>query len=483
MSVENTTITPNSLPELTWNPLTWWKWWITPRQVERNKKFYERNTRALIVIIFGVFLSYLLSSISTGVLVGYELITGGAIGIFGIAIVATVRGFYRISSWILALVFLMLAFTGLYSSGYWAPNGVGMMLTILPVIILVLESDRAKIFFACLVPIIFTLTAFHQESTGFTSIFGENYSFSNPTGATIFFMVLMLILIGAGYYFIAEFRAQQAELRDLINTLEQRVADRTDELHKAKDLAEQANQTKSQFLANMSHELRTPLNAILNFSAFVADGVMGPVNPDQEDMLRQSISSGNHLLALINDVLDITKIEAGLMDLFIQPVDMIETLHAVESVGKGLVKNKDITLDVDIADDLPITYGDKRRLRQVFLNVLSNAIKFTPEGCVSIRAKASATTICVEIRDTGIGIAPQDQAMVFESFKQAKHDSIPEAIGTGLGMPISKHFVESHKGKIWLESEVGKGTTFFVELPVLTEAEADQITMNIEEQI
>jgi len=265
------------------------------------------------------------------------------------------------------------------------------------------------------------------------------------------------------------------------NNLENIRSKELEKTRQAQHIAEEANKTKSQFLANMSHELRTPLNAILNFSAFVADGVMGPVNNEQEEMLRQSISSGNHLLALINDVLDITKIEAGLMDLFIQPVDMNETLRAVESVGKGLVKNKDITLEMDIEDSLPTTYGDKRRLRQVFLNILSNAIKFTTEGEITIRAKLIHKRIRVEIKDTGIGIAQEDQTLVFESFKQAKHD-IHEAVGTGLGMPISKHFVESHQGKIWLESKVGKGTTFFVELPVLTEAEAMQITMNVREQ-
>ncbi len=272
-------------------------------------------------------------------------------------------------------------------------------------------------------------------------------------------------------------------LRQSEANLEQRVLERTAELEQrnvelveAREAAEEANRIKSQFLANMSHELRTPLNAILNFTAFVADGVMGPVNDEQVESLQQSISSGKHLLALINDILDVTKIEAGLMDLFIQEVDMNEVLNAVVAVGKGLVKDKPIELRASIADDLPVTYGDKRRLRQVFLNILSNAVKFTPYGHVAIRAGYSASHLHVEIEDSGIGIAPQDQPLVFESFKQARHE-LQDVVGTGLGMPISKYFVESHGGRMWLLSAAGVGTTFFVELPLLTEAEASALSL------
>ena len=266
------------------------------------------------------------------------------------------------------------------------------------------------------------------------------------------------------------------------NNLENIRLNELEKTRQARLIAEEANKTKSQFLANMSHELRTPLNAILNFSAFVADGVMGPVNSEQEEMLRQSITSGNHLLSLINDILDITKIEAGLMDLFIQEVNMNEVLESVASVGKGLVKDKDITLEIDIEANLLTTYGDKRRLRQVFLNIISNAVKFTSEGSVSLHAKSMGNYIRVDIKDSGIGIAPKDHATVFESFKQVKHD-IHEAIGTGLGMPISKYFIESHQGKIFLDSDIGKGAIFTVELPILTKEEADKITMNVKEQV
>jgi signal transduction histidine kinase len=272
-----------------------------------------------------------------------------------------------------------------------------------------------------------------------------------------------------------------SKLRASEVVLEQRVIERTHELdlarheaETARAAAEQANEVKSRFLANMSHELRTPLNAILNFTAFVADGVMGPVNEEQADVLNQAIGSSKHLLSLINDVLDITKIEAGMMDLFVQDIDMNATLAASVSVAKGLVKDKSLHLITEIEDNLPLTYGDRRRVRQVFLNLISNAIKFTHQGHVSIRAYRKDAGVEIVVEDTGIGIAPEDQHLVFETFRQVnKHDI--EVAGTGLGLPISKHFVELHGGRMWFTSADGLGTIFYVYLPVLTEAEAEAL--------
>jgi signal transduction histidine kinase len=300
----------------------------------------------------------------------------------------------------------------------------------------------------------------------------------------------LLVVVLAHRNYLERLRQQELQdanqkLRESEQVLEKRVIERTEELNvakleaeKAKAAAENANQVKSQFLANMSHELRTPLNAILNFTAFVADGIMGPVNDEQVNTLQEAIASGKHLLALINDILDITKIEAGLMDLFIQEVDMNELISSSASIGKGLVKDKPIDLIVELEDNLPKSFGDKRRLRQIFLNMVSNAVKFTKAGHVAVRAKMHEGKLHVEVEDTGIGIAAQDYDLVFQSFKQAKHE-LTETIGTGLGMPISKFFVESHGGKIWLQSTVGKGTTFFVELPILTEAEANTIALKV----
>lgn len=233
----------------------------------------------------------------------------------------------------------------------------------------------------------------------------------------------------------------------------------------ARKEAEKANEIKSRFLASMSHELRTPLNAILNFTGFVTDGVFGPLNREQADTLEKALDSGTHLLSLINDILDLAKIEAGSMDMFIQEVDMNNLLKSTSSIAKGLLKNKPVKLVLDIDEELPHLFADKRRIRQVLLNLISNAVKFTREGSITIAAHQVDGMIQISVQDTGIGIPPEDQELVFESFHQVENEFFSET-GTGLGLPIAKHFVEAHGGRMWLESTVGVGTTFFVALPL-----------------
>jgi len=237
------------------------------------------------------------------------------------------------------------------------------------------------------------------------------------------------------------------------------------EVEASREAAEEANRIKSQFLANMSHELRTPLNAILNFTGFIADGVLGPINEEQRDILQKVIGSSQHLLSLINDILDLTKIEVGMMDLFLEEVDMNAALNASIATAKGLVKDTDIELRVNVEENLPHIIGDKRRIRQILLNLISNAVKFTPAGTVTITAQQADGAIYLAVSDTGIGIPAAQQEIIFETFRQAKHD-LPETPGTGLGLPIAKHFVEAHGGRLWLDSEVGVGSTFHVLLPI-----------------
>jgi len=226
----------------------------------------------------------------------------------------------------------------------------------------------------------------------------------------------------------------------------------------------------------MSHELRTPLNAILNLTAFVADGVLGPIEAEQAEALREAIASGKHLLSLINDILDLSKIEVGMMDLFIQEVDLNEALAATVSVARGLIKDKPLELIVDCDPDLPVLFGDKRRIRQVFLNLVSNGIKFTSRGQLTISAHREGDSIHAAVSDTGIGIAPEHQLLIFESFTQVQQ-SPSEVAGTGLGLPISKFFVEAHGGTLWVESQVGQGSTFHVVLPIRTRQEADAVAL------
>lgn len=238
------------------------------------------------------------------------------------------------------------------------------------------------------------------------------------------------------------------------------------EAETARERAERSDQVKSAFLASMSHELRTPLNAIINFTRFVSKGTLGPVNEEQVETLDNVIISGKHLLNLINDVLDMAKIESGSLTLFVSDdVSIPEIIKEVSITGRALLDDKPVELKTEVAGALPDIRGDHQRVRQIMLNIISNACKFTDEGHITISARQYADEIIVSISDTGRGIAKEDQAMVFEAFKQTT-DGLRQGGGTGLGMPITKNLIEAHGGTIHLESEPGKGTTFYIHLPI-----------------
>lgn len=239
-----------------------------------------------------------------------------------------------------------------------------------------------------------------------------------------------------------------------------------DESRLARKQSEQANQAKTAFLASVSHELRTPLNAIINFTEFVKAGMMGTVNDKQVDALDEVLNASNHLLNLINDVLDMSKIESGSLSLYVEDdVNLKALLQQTVTTAESLLVNKPVTLTYDIADSLPNIRGDSQRILQILLNVISNACKFTAEGVIKIQASYDKDTIQVKISDTGAGIAEKDRALVFESFKQTE-TGIRDGTGTGLGMPISKVLAEAHGGRLWFESQVGMGTTFYIDLPI-----------------
>ena len=264
----------------------------------------------------------------------------------------------------------------------------------------------------------------------------------------------------------------EQELKDLNIELQATVDEflrANEKAEKARKEAERANSVKSAFLASMSHELRTPLNAIINLTKFVANGDLGPLNKAQEDTLNEVIASGKHLLSLINDVLDMSKIESGSLNLFIEDnIDLKEVLSAVCSTGRVLLAEKPVELTTDIAADLPRLRADRQRVYQVLLNIMSNACKFTRRGSIKLQAYQKGDDIVVSVQDSGPGIAPEDCALVFEAFKQTD-SGLRQAGGTGLGMPISKNLVEAHGGRIWLESELDKGSKFFVSIPVKSE--------------
>jgi signal transduction histidine kinase len=217
----------------------------------------------------------------------------------------------------------------------------------------------------------------------------------------------------------------------------------------------------------MSHELRTPLNAIIGFSEVLTEKMFGELNEKQLDYLKDIHESGRHLLSLINDILDLSKIEAGRMELELSTFHLPTALSNAMTLVRERAQRHAIELSLQVDERLGEFRADERKFKQIVLNLLSNAVKFTPDGGrVDVSATKYDSRIEVAVRDTGIGIAPEDQAAVFEEFKQVGRDYTKKAEGTGLGLALTKRFVELHGGEVRLESALGKGSTFTITLPV-----------------
>jgi len=254
--------------------------------------------------------------------------------------------------------------------------------------------------------------------------------------------------------------------------LSEKLMDSNQELEVAYDAAEEAKQFRGQFLANMSHELRTPLNAIIGFSETMLKFPMMYDNQPLPNMyerdLTQIYDSGRQLLHVINDILDLAKVDAGKLEIHMQEVDAGPIIAAVTSVAKGLIKGQPIGFEENLPDPLPNVWADESRLRQVLLNLYSNACKYTDEGLIKLTVTEADGRVTFSLKDTGIGIAPEFHDAVFEEFRQATNAGRDVRSGTGLGLPISKQLLELMGGDIWLESEVGEGSTFSFSLETYT---------------
>lgn len=239
------------------------------------------------------------------------------------------------------------------------------------------------------------------------------------------------------------------------------------QLDEAVKRAESASAVKTRFLASVTHELRTPLNLVINNIDFMRVGVFGNVTDEQREKLDQTIRSAEHLLYLINDLLDVSKIEAGEMNLFMQPTELYPLIEdALDATVTQLGSRAKVALQLDLPEALPTIDADARRLRQILLNLLSNAVKFTREGEVRLRVSASAESVVFDVTDTGIGIAPEDQERVFEMFQRTTQARALGIEGTGLGLAISRYLAQAHGGSLTLESQPGVGSTFTLTLPV-----------------
>jgi signal transduction histidine kinase len=235
---------------------------------------------------------------------------------------------------------------------------------------------------------------------------------------------------------------------------------------------EQASRAKSNFLASMSHELRTPMNAILGFTEMIRDGLYGEVPPEIQEPVADIHTCGKQLLGLINNVLDLSKIEAGHMELALGEYVVEDVVNTVKLSLRSLAATKGLDLVTTVAPDLPLCVGDGKRLTQCLMNLAGNALKFTREGRVEIRVELQGETLLFAVADTGIGIPADQVESIFEEFRQADATVSRDFGGTGLGLSITRKLVELHDGRIWVESQAGKGSTFFFSIPVRVTKEA-----------
>ena len=437
-------------------------------------------------VLAGVIIAFLLTSCMGLIL----LFTANETNVIGLTIpmllfvgglyVTNRRGLYRISATLLVMLLFVMMHLGFVATGTITWLFFGPMILLLSALFLSLRVTWLLYFTSLIIQL------------GLGIVDSNEYTLSITGPFIVFLVTIPMIIVFIKHLneleVIRKRELQDAnrQLQQHGTELEQHVEERTEELVLAKQELEvalrnalAADELKSQFLASMSHELRTPLNSILSFSDLMAMGVLGDVTEEQVEYLNKIVFSGRHLLALINDVLDISKMESGMMKLFVEEgFNVSDEVEVARSTVEKMVGEKDVQLVVNVDNDFPPLTVDKRRVRQVMLNLLSNAVKFTETGTITFSAKKKADEVLFSVSDTGPGI-PEDQfTTIFEPFVQTS-TGIKHTGGTGLGLPISKRLVEAHGGRLWVESTVGEGSAFFFTIPLRTVANVGEITMQV----
>jgi len=277
--------------------------------------------------------------------------------------------------------------------------------------------------------------------------------------------LVLLFSVGGSIVLKHQVNERTYELRRINQEMEQRILERTAELAEAMEKAQAADKLKSAFLATMSHELRTPLNSIIGFTGIILQGLVGPLNEEQKKQLSIVRNSAQHLLSLINDVLDISKIEAGQMKIASEDYDLPSTIEKAVGSARPMAEKKGLDLQCVISPEVGVVNGDRRRVEQVLLNLISNAIKFTDAGSVKVECEPEVNDIVIRVVDTGIGIKEEDMEKIFQDFRQIDSGMTRKYDGTGLGLSISKRLVELMGGRIRVTSVWGAGSTFSFTLP------------------
>jgi hypothetical protein len=294
--------------------------------------------------------------------------------------------------------------------------------------------------------------------------------------AVIVILCVFLIMVLTGNFILKkQVNARTAELKKLNQDMEQTIKERTAELSEAMEKSKLADRLKSAFLATMSHELRTPINSIIGFTGMLLQGLAGPINKEQEKQLGMVRSSARHLLDLINDILDISKIEAQQLTLMSERFNLRESVEKTVQTVLPMAEKKNLRLRCRIEDNINEFLGDRRRVEQVMLNLLTNAVKFTEKGEILFHCRKEQNHIVISVKDTGIGIQPDHIGIIFEAFRQIDIGLTRTQEGTGLGLNITKKLVEMMGGSIEVQSQIGAGSTFTVKLPLRQENEHETL--------